>query len=315
MITYPGITVIEGNLGCGKTLASVIIALYYNRVLNRDVYSNFEIRDIDYNPITCLNDLEHVRRGLLILDESYTVLRAREFMSNKNKAINTIIQHSRKKDFHVIMISQRFHMIDKDMRALTNRIISPKITKYDNGKPIQAHWKYYAPTYATIDSAPTWTHIKTAKIEIHPWQLDSYSTNADIHDFSLERFKKGIKDANKREHAMADWIKKQPEYPMLCDSVETNGHFPRGIDVTVYRKDGRVIEIDEKKLAMDGRILLRENKTPKKMEGKILAYLSGQEYKGILLDEEMIKKLPDKRHIPTKAVKEHSRFLKSLIFN
>jgi len=125
MITYPGITIIDGKLGRGKTLASVIIALYYKRVLHREVYANFDIPGIPHQIIRCLPDLERVQHGLLILDETYEILDSRRAQSNKNKAVNTIIQRSRKKNFHVIVIAQHPRMVDVRLRQLAERIISP----------------------------------------------------------------------------------------------------------------------------------------------------------------------------------------------
>jgi len=193
-----GISIIEGDLGSGKSLTAVLLARYHRFKLGRDIFANFEIRGVGCSPIKCYGDLENCHSGLLILDEGYSVVAAREAMSRRNKGINLIMKRSRKRDFDVLLVSQRMYMLDKDLRRLSSRVISPSLG-FTNGVPSSVCLKYYHPVFESIDSAPVWKCDYSLSLAVPGVVLDSYSTYAEIYDYSHDGFEDKLRRGNKFE--------------------------------------------------------------------------------------------------------------------
>jgi len=101
----------------------------------------------------------------------------------------------------------------------------------------------------TPDKSPTWSRTKISEITIHQQQLNSYDTNADIHDFTLDKFNGDLNNANKQEREDAEWIKK-----LLPEKYEviTNGSVPGGTDIAIRENSHDAIKLDCKTLGWSG---------------------------------------------------------------
>jgi hypothetical protein len=122
-----GVSLVTGQMGCGKTLFSVIAAARYARAGKR-IWANFDINLQNTSPVRSVLDLQKVRDGLLILDESYLFADSRRAMSNRNLATSTILMGSRKRDFDVIVITQVLSAVDPRIRLVAKRRFAPNLS-------------------------------------------------------------------------------------------------------------------------------------------------------------------------------------------
>lgn len=119
------IYIILGELGIGKTLTLVHIAmLYYLR--NLPIYTNFTLK-FPHTRITSIEDLTTKTKGGIFLDEVSRICNSHKAFSPENEAFFDFIADSRKKHLDVYCTAQHFHRIGKDLRNLTDEIYVPRL--------------------------------------------------------------------------------------------------------------------------------------------------------------------------------------------
>ena len=127
-----GIQMYVGMFGHGKTLSMAHRAyLIHNKFGDRIRFiSNFHLNDIPYIPLINFNQLvdlgeeeDHKYDGTVVLiDEIENVLSHRNFANFPLELIHVLTQQRKKKVF-ILCSAQRFHMVDKLWRSITDYVI------------------------------------------------------------------------------------------------------------------------------------------------------------------------------------------------
>lgn len=126
------ITIIEGNLGVGKTLLLVIFYLYSS---NKTCYTNFYIDNIKNKiikefDISVVYEEKHDKSDVFI-DEAYNYFESRLSMSFDNVFSTEFVFQSRKKGMDLFLTIQDYSSLDKRIKNLTDvRILCEKFKDY-----------------------------------------------------------------------------------------------------------------------------------------------------------------------------------------
>jgi hypothetical protein len=133
------INAIVGDKGACKTLMMTYLAEYHYLKENKNIYSNYKLNIIPYKKFSydMLVDLpEDMCNGIILMDEIQMGSDAYEFLSKKSKAITMLATQLRKRNLTLYMTTQRFELIAKRLRILTDFIyaLSPF---YDKGHLIK----------------------------------------------------------------------------------------------------------------------------------------------------------------------------------
>lgn len=128
------IIAIVGDKGASKTLMMTYLAEYHYYKENKTIYSNYKLNNIpykDFNYDMLVNLPDDMTDGVILMDEIQMGSDAYEFLSKKSKAITTLATQLRKRNLTLYMTTQRFEMIAKRLRILTDFIyaLSPYYEK------------------------------------------------------------------------------------------------------------------------------------------------------------------------------------------
>lgn len=127
-----GIDMYVGMFGHGKTLSMVHKARQLYRLYGDSItfISNFQLKGIPYVPLVNFNqlvdlgeELEEGKQGTVVLiDEISSVLSHRNYASFPLELVGLLCQQ-RKRHVYIMCTAQRFFMVDKIWRSITNRVI------------------------------------------------------------------------------------------------------------------------------------------------------------------------------------------------
>lgn len=124
---------VRGNLGNGKTATLAWLAHHYYRK-GYKIHSNFWLEDIDFNYVTCIEDIEKIRSGYVFFDELWTWIDSRGSGFNDiNQIVTGILHKSRKRGYSIFYESKLIHMTDRRIRELTDYVLEPEIFISING--------------------------------------------------------------------------------------------------------------------------------------------------------------------------------------
>ena len=117
------LTIIQGNLGKGKTLYLTMLAKHstYPKVIS-NYHLNFDFEE--FSLMKCLKG--EYMNATICLDEIYTLIDARDSMSNQSKALSSTLLQSRKKNVHMIGTLQMLRTMDVRWRELIDKFIEAK---------------------------------------------------------------------------------------------------------------------------------------------------------------------------------------------
>lgn len=115
---------IVGNVGSGKTLLAVMLSLNFAQKRQLAIHSNFTFKKIPYHKLS-IPDLigQKITNAIVILDEAYNYIHARNSMSNGNQMFASVLFQSRKTDLILILTEQIQRSIDIYYRELTDLTI------------------------------------------------------------------------------------------------------------------------------------------------------------------------------------------------
>lgn len=127
-----GIDMYIGMFGKGKTLSMVHKARALHKRYGDSLvfYSNFQLTDIPYIPLTNFNQLvelgeempDGVQGYVVLIDEISSVLSHRNYANFPLELIGLLCQQ-RKKHVYIMCTAQRFFMVDKIWRSITTNVI------------------------------------------------------------------------------------------------------------------------------------------------------------------------------------------------
>ena len=125
MLKYPIIAIV-GDLGSGKTLTMTSIGLDYYYHDNFNLYANYHLKNVPYT-YREFSDLanfpEHVKNGVLLMDEGHVDGDAYNFMRRGVRDMGRFITQIRKRKLILIYTTQDFGSIFLRLRELTNYLI------------------------------------------------------------------------------------------------------------------------------------------------------------------------------------------------
>ena len=115
---------IVGHPGAGKTLKAVMLSLKFLKSNHVAIHSNLDFKEVPYTKLS-LADLigQKISNAVVLLDEAYNYLHARNSMSDANQMMGTILFQSRKTDLILILTEQLQRSIDVYYRELTDLTI------------------------------------------------------------------------------------------------------------------------------------------------------------------------------------------------
>lgn len=112
------LTLVDGNLGSGKTLLLVMAALKYPP--EKRIYSNFHI-DLPNVTLIGPDDMHDIEHGLVLLDEMYLWLDSRMSGSKENIKLSHAIFKSRKRGLDIWGTVQLTGSVDLRFRTLVDK--------------------------------------------------------------------------------------------------------------------------------------------------------------------------------------------------
>lgn len=111
----------DGYMGSGKTALMSISALYYQKISNCTLFSNYGL--VGSVPFTSFDDFKKVAlcpSSIICLDESHLDISNRDFNSNSVKFFVNMVFFLRKLRCTLMMTSPLFMNIDSKVRDVTN---------------------------------------------------------------------------------------------------------------------------------------------------------------------------------------------------
>jgi len=115
-------------MGAGKTMLSTRYAKK-DSDKGKIIYCNYHLKDIDYQPIRSLEDIQKMKNCTAIFDELWLWLFARTSQSNMNKEIMKIVFLNRKRNVEIYYTAQLSRTIDVLLREATEYFAYPYIKK------------------------------------------------------------------------------------------------------------------------------------------------------------------------------------------
>ena len=187
-----GITMFCGMFGKGKTLSMVRKAddLYRRFGDSLVFYSNFKLNNIPYIPLINFNQIvdlgeempEGVQGYVVLIDEISSVLSHRNYANFPLELIGLLCQQ-RKKHVVIYCTSQRYFMVDKIFRSITNYVVD-----------CSKHWRFeHNVYYDAWDYENAMNSLLVKRVD-HLWYFikdrlyESYDTSEMISKNSAKDF-------------------------------------------------------------------------------------------------------------------------------
>ena len=89
------------------------------------IFSNIHLYKIPYIYVNSVDKLRKMEDGYVILDELWSIIKARCPMSKQNQIVGDIILRSRKKHLTYVFTSQLLSLIDKNIRSIVDFMAYP----------------------------------------------------------------------------------------------------------------------------------------------------------------------------------------------
>lgn len=201
------ITGITGDIGSGKTVLMTALGhLQYDTKPKTSIYANYEIKGVDYTPISEVDDFLNIPtpKNLILLDELWKTADARHSMGNLAN-VNWAAE-SRKigaTETNVIWTGQLYKQLDLRIRELTQFWITPSIAAKDKqtNKPmlIRADCTIFHGEKSVKKHFLMPTVIKTSHGIIDV--CDSYDTREKVQKTEGQTLKETYKDMIKKYKA------------------------------------------------------------------------------------------------------------------
>lgn len=177
---------IIGDLGQGKTLSAVYLALKMKRMGYTIISNmkNFALNDDIIDDPQKIQELNSKDKYLIILDEIYVYADSRNSMSKSNRLLSYLVFQSRKRNIDIIYTAQKISSVDIRIRGLTNIFINTInlgivdnhiILKWELIKDISRNFEY--------------TPVRTIRIKI-PVKLFKLYDTYEIISFRDEKIPK-----------------------------------------------------------------------------------------------------------------------------
>jgi hypothetical protein len=132
---------IFGLQGTGKTM----LMTYFGKRdydSGKKIYSNYHLKNIDYDPIDSLHSINNMRNGVFLADELWLWLFSRISQSRINKELMKLVMLNRKRDLDIYYTAQLSRSVDVMLREVTQFFIYPFIVPVNNGYEKKFHLKY-----------------------------------------------------------------------------------------------------------------------------------------------------------------------------
>lgn len=120
-----------GKMGCGKTMLMTGFGLYHANKGTK-IYSNYHLKNIDYTPITNIDDLQKMHDGVALLDELWIWLNARRSSRKLNIELSKIVFLNRKRGMTLYFTAQLYRQIDILIKEVTDLVIHPSIRPFND---------------------------------------------------------------------------------------------------------------------------------------------------------------------------------------
>lgn len=117
--------IIFGDVGTGKTLLSVIIALFDQR----PILANFEIKDERWHNLEPQMLYDVHEPTLVIIDEAYSWLESRMSGNAVNRYLSYVLFQSRKRGIDFILTAQLLSSIDLRFKTMADIYILAELTR------------------------------------------------------------------------------------------------------------------------------------------------------------------------------------------
>lgn len=109
---------IVGEMGSGKTLTCTYLGFKNWYFRKHKVYANYHLYKIPYYYIESVRQFDHMRDGVVLLDEIWRILDSRMSRKGVNKFVADILARSRKRSLVYIYTAQVIDTIDKRIRKV-----------------------------------------------------------------------------------------------------------------------------------------------------------------------------------------------------
>jgi hypothetical protein len=186
-----------GEFGSGKTLYGVYLGdRFIKENPDKTLFSNITLYDIPYVKID-MADLkkkpfpDHIKNGLIIIDEIQEDSNAYDFMKSGVRNIVKFVSQIRKRGLQLIMITPRLDFIAKKLREITNYIVTLRDTS-ENGI-VRGNW-FTVNNYSS-NFKPVW--LRSFKIDLSSY-FDKYDTNEIVEESEGED-EKAIRKAKRKK--------------------------------------------------------------------------------------------------------------------
>lgn len=117
---------IFGLQGSGKTMLMTFFGRQ-EHLKGRTVYSNYHLKNIPYEPISTLEDIDKIRDGVFLADELWLWLFNRCSMTKLNQELMKLVMLNRKRDLDIYYTAQLSRTVDVLLREVTNYWLYPSI--------------------------------------------------------------------------------------------------------------------------------------------------------------------------------------------
>jgi len=257
----PAITGIFGLMGKGKTMLATKYAVTDAILKNKVVYSNYHLKNIDYQPIKTLEDIQKMKNCLAIFDELWLWLFARTSQSNLNKEIMKIIFLNRKRNVEIIYTAQLNRTIDVLLREATQYYIYPFIHKTPENK---YHIAYFI--FDRLGKSLTGLEPTILKHDLEYWGK-YYDTTEEISQLGTK--KNLLQQGITQEIHFCKALKKAKQIKDFYLIPNSGKYSPWRFDVLATTIKNKTIAIDVKsssktRVTMDTRHLFEQIKNAEK---------------------------------------------------
>lgn len=230
------LSVLEGNVGTGKTLLSVILCFFAN-LNKKKIVCNFHLKGIKYE---LLDIKKFLRQGyenaLIIIDEAYVYFESRTSMSLDNRLSSYILFQSRKKGIDIVLTFQLLRSIDIRFRELIDIYI--KCNKHSSG---------YEYTYYNFIRKSISTKLLTFKNASKYFKF--YDTYEIIQNDKMKIEIQSKEERNKLIEDYANYIIEHNEKPTRDNVVVfcNENEIPKNLISIIYSKMRVIIKNNKNK--------------------------------------------------------------------
>lgn len=235
-----------GLQGSGKTMLMTYYA-YQDFMAGVKIYSNYHLKNIDYVPISSLDDIRKMRDGVFLADELWLWLWSRTSQSNLNKELMKLVMLNRKRNLDICYTAQLHRSIDVMLREVTVLFYYPKIRRIEHDGGVSYHVEYFILNRAGTPISPSYVLNK----DVAYWG-QFYDTAQEIGNLKTEKspIEKGIGVEKK----FADALRKVKGFKHVELLPNSGWNTTWNYDVIGYRKD-KVFSFDVKGIG-NGRVYL-----------------------------------------------------------